>query len=108
MGADPIVTRGAGNFAEFSLVRWWMRNGFPQLVGPRQVRDGFGRENCLDRFSAFLEAERVKKKTGAQAFADFEQKLEQRMAELRRDIIAEEMARLDGLARIHPLPRKAA
>jgi len=72
-----------------------MRHASPRLVGPRQVRGGSGRQNRLDKFGAFLEAERVKKKTGAQAFADFEQRLEERMAELRRDIIAEEMARLD-------------
>jgi hypothetical protein len=72
-----------------------MRHATPRRVGPRQGSGGFGRQNRLDKFGAFLEAERVKKKTGAQAFADFEQRLEERMAELRRDIIAEEMARLD-------------
>lgn len=73
-----------------------MTQAFPRLVGPRQVRGGSGlSENCLEKLRAFLETERVKKKVGPQAFADFEQKLQERMAELQRDIIAEEMARLD-------------
>lgn len=76
-----------------------MTQAFPRLVRPRQVRGGSGSgrlsENCLEKLRAFLETERVKKKVGPQAFADFEQKLQERMAELQRDIIAEEMARLD-------------
>jgi hypothetical protein len=73
-----------------------MTQAFPRLVRPRQVRGDSGlSENCLEKLRAFLETERVKKKVGPQAFADFEQKLQERMAELQRDIIAEEMARLD-------------
>jgi hypothetical protein len=67
------------------------------LVRPRQARADSGpfSKNCLEKLRSFLETERVKKKVGRQAFADFERKLQQRMAELQRDIIAEEMAHLD-------------
>jgi len=75
------------------LVR--MKNSAQRLVERREVKADRLSEKCLAKLRSFLETERVKKKVGPQAFAEFEQRLQERMSALQRDIIAEEMARLD-------------
>jgi hypothetical protein len=72
-----------------------MKLASSRLVEHRRATAGRFSEKCLEKLRAFLETERVKKKVGPQAFAEFEQKLQERMAELQRDIIAEEMSRVD-------------
>jgi len=72
-----------------------MTQAFPDWLGHGRSEVALGSRKIAEKLRAFLETERVKKKVGPQAFADFEQKLQERMAELQRDIIAEEMASLD-------------
>lgn len=50
---------------------------------------------ALEKLREFLETEGMRSKTGPRSFADFERELHERMMDLERDIVGEQMARLD-------------
>lgn len=54
-----------------------------------------GRSSPLEKLREFLETGGMKSKTGRRSFADFERELHERMMAAERDIVANEMARLD-------------
>lgn len=68
----------------------------PKTAAPRATPvPTEGRADPLERLRAFLDTHRMKEKMGPGAFAEFERELHERMLELKRDVIAAEMKRLD-------------
>ncbi|HYX63222.1 MAG TPA: hypothetical protein VE935_03270 [Burkholderiales bacterium] len=59
-----------------------------------RVRES-SRTTTLEKLREFVETHRMKDKIGPHAFADFERELQERLLQAGRDIIAEEMTRLD-------------
>ncbi len=66
-----------------------------EALSERVLGGGASEAGALEKLREFLETSRVREKTGPRSFEQFERELHERMMQAEREVLAEEMVRLD-------------